>query len=139
METDGMRYLDGEMPERERADFERHVEACESCRESLRGFKELESVTRRITMKDPADEFWEKYWKSIYRRVERKTAWIFIIAGTIMLVGFTLYQSIRSFGEITFEKFALVVFIIGAVLLLLSVIRERYHQYKTDRYKDIQR
>jgi len=27
----------------------------------------------------------------------------------------------------------------GFVILLISVIRERVHQYKTDRYKDIER
>ena len=90
-------------------------------------------------MKDPTDEFWENYCKSLYRRLERKTAWIFIIVGTIMLIGYELYRAATSFGKLTFEKAALVVFAVGALLLLVSVVRERIHQYRGDRYRDIDR
>jgi predicted anti-sigma-YlaC factor YlaD len=139
MESDGMRYLDGEMSPAERSEFEEHIERCETCRRSLVRFRELQSLTRRVKMKDPTDEFWESYWKSIYRRLERKTAWIFIIVGAAMLIGYELYRTVASFGKITFEKIALVIFIIGALLLLVSIIRERLHQYKVDRYRDIER
>jgi hypothetical protein len=90
-------------------------------------------------MKDPTDEFWEGYWKSIYRRLERKFAWWFVIIGAVMLLSNVLYKVLQDFGRLTFEKLAVVVFIVGAVLLLISVVRERIHQRKTDKYKDIQR
>lgn len=139
VESDGMRYLDGELSAEERSAFEKHIEHCETCRRSLEQFRELQSLTRRVKMKDPTDEFWELYWKSIYRRLERKTAWLFMIAGAIMLVGYELYRAVVSFGKITFDKVALVVLAIGAVLLLVSVVRERLHQYKVDRYRNIER
>ena len=59
IETDGMRYIDGEMSPQDRAEYERHLEHCEECRRSLEGFEGLQSLTRRIKMKDPTDEFWE--------------------------------------------------------------------------------
>ena len=139
METDGMRYLDGEMSDSERVVFERHIEQCGECREVLKDLRKLQTLTGRIKMKDPTDEFWEDYWKSIYRRIERRTAWIFIIAGALMLIAYELYRSVLSFGKITFEKVALVLFVVGGILLIVSVVRERAHQYKTDRYKDVER
>lgn len=139
MEHDGMRYLDGEMPPQERLGFEKHLEQCEACRRSFESFRELQSLTRRVKMKDPTDEFWEKYCKSLYRRLERKTAWVFIIVGAIMLIGYELYRAVVSFGKITFEKAALAVFAAGALLLFVSVIRERIHQYRGDRYRNIDR
>jgi anti-sigma factor RsiW len=139
METDGMRYLDDEMSSNERIEFEEHCAQCDDCQQNLQSFRELQSLTRRIKMKDPTDEFWESYWKSIYHRIERKTAWILIIIGAVMLATSVSYQAIRSFGEVTIEKIALVVFIVGIILLLLSVIRERVHHYKADKYKDITR
>jgi hypothetical protein len=139
IERDGMRYLDGEMRDDERVEFEKHLEGCDSCRENMQRFRELQSLTRRITMKDPADVFWESYWRSIYRRLERSIGWIFLVAGGLMLVLYALYQVIPTFKRITFEKIAIVVFVLGAVLLLVSVIRERIHQHKVDRYRDIQR
>jgi anti-sigma factor RsiW len=139
IESDGMRYLDGEMSPSERLEFEEHLERCDTCRRSLGRFRELQSLTRRIKMKDPTNEFWEGYWKSIYRRLERKTAWIFIIMGAAMLIGYELYRAVVSFGRLSFEKIALVVLLVGAVFLLVSVIRERLHHYKVDRYRDIER
>ncbi len=35
METDGMRYLDGEMSAAERAAFEEHLSSCGECRQSI--------------------------------------------------------------------------------------------------------
>ncbi len=139
IESDGMRYLDGEMRDDERVEFEKHLEECDSCRGNMERFRELQSLTRRVKMKDPIDAFWESYWRSIYRRLERSVGWIFIIAGGLMLVVYGLYQVIPTFRQITFEKVAIVVFVLGAVMLLVSVIRERIHQHKVDRYKDIQR
>jgi len=139
MEHDGMRYIDGEMSPEERLEFEEHMKGCDACRRSLEGFRELQSLTGRIKMKDQTDAFWEQYTKSLYRRLERKTAWIFIIAGAVMLVGYELYRAVVSFGRLTFEKAALVLFVLGAVLLLVSVIRERIHQYRGDKYSKIER
>lgn len=139
MEHDGMRYLDGEMDDRERAAFERHLEGCGDCRCAMEELREVNRLTGSITMKDPQDEFWNLYWKGIYRRLERRTAWIFMIAGVGMLVGYELYRAFSSFGRITFQKVALIVLIVGLVLLLVSVVRERIHQYKSDPYRDVKR
>jgi predicted anti-sigma-YlaC factor YlaD len=139
IETDGMRYIDGEMTPHDRAEYERHLERCDDCRRSLEDFGGLQSLTRRIKMKDPTDEFWEVYWKSLYRRLERRIAWIIMLIGAIMLIVYQLYQAASNFGRITFEKVALVLFAAGAAMLLISVVRERVHHYKVDRYKDIER
>ncbi len=139
MEHDGMRYIDGEMDDAKRVAFEEHLGVCDDCRRALEELREVNRLTGSITMKDPQDEFWDLYWKSIYRRLERKTAWIFMIAGIAMLVGYELYRAFSSFGRITFQKVALIVFIVGAALLLVSVVRERIHQYKSDPYRDVKR
>ena len=139
IETDGMRYIDGEMSPQDRAEYEGHLKSCDECRRSLEGFNGLQSLTGRIKMKDPTDEFWEVYWKSLYRRIERRVAWMIMLVGAVMLIVYQLYQAASNFGRITFEKVAIVLFAAGAVLLLISVIRERVHQYKVDRYKDIER
>ena len=46
MEHDGMRYLDGEMTPEERLEFEGHLEQCETCRNSLGAFRELDLYLR---------------------------------------------------------------------------------------------
>ncbi|MBN1164128.1 MAG: zf-HC2 domain-containing protein [Candidatus Krumholzibacteriota bacterium] len=139
MERDGMRYLDREMSARERKEFEEHLENCPACRESLREFSRLEALTRKVKIKDPVDMFWEGYWKSIYRRVERKSAWILFISGLILVSAYAVFRVVRDFGAFTFEKAALLILLAGVLLLLISVVRERIHQKKVDKYKDIER
>ena len=139
MESDGMRYLDQEMSPTEREGFERHLESCRICRESIRQMENLGKLTRGVMIKDPQDTFWEGYWKPIFRRIERKTAWIFILIGGLLVILYEVYRAVRNFGELTFEKIAIILLITGFLMLLVSVLRERIHQRKVDRYKDIKR
>jgi predicted anti-sigma-YlaC factor YlaD len=138
-EHDALRYIDGEMSGEEAADFEAHLSNCKDCRGTVQRFKELKSITGRLKMKDPTDEFWDSYWKSLYRRMERRVAWIFIAIGGVMFVAYAVYEIIRSFNEFTWDKVALAFVMIGVLLLLISVVRERMHQYRVDRYKDVER
>lgn len=138
-ESDGMRYIDGEMDAAGRTEYERHCAACADCRRSLDAYAALDSLTRRVKMVDPTDAFWERYWRSLYRRVERKTAWVLILAGGAMLLLFALQQIVVFLREITFEKVGVILLAAGFVLLLVSLARERAHQKRVDPYRDVQR
>ena len=139
IETDGMRYLDQEMTPDERAEYERHLRSCSSCRESIRQMENLGKITSSVRIKDPQDAFWDEYWKPIFRRTERKTGWVLILAGGVMVILYALYRIIRNFGELTFDKFAVILLFTGFIMLFVSVLRERLHQRKSDRYKDVKR
>ncbi len=139
METDGMRYLDGEMSTAERKSFEEHLASCGECRKAIGELGSVERLTGMMKIRDPLDDFWEAYWKKLFRRLERKTAWLLMIAGAALIVLYALWKGVTDFGEITFVKVVAVILAAGFVILLISVIRERIHQYRTDRYKDIER
>jgi len=137
MENDGMRYIDGEMTPVQAAEFEKHLAGCETCRRSIAELGRVDSIAGRMRIGDPMDVFWEGYWKSIYRRGERRGAWILILIGAAATVLFVLIEMGRNFGPVTFLKVAVTVLAAGFALLLVSVVRERVHQKKTDRYRDI--
>jgi predicted anti-sigma-YlaC factor YlaD len=139
METDGMRYLDGEMTAAERIEFSEHLESCEVCRQSMEELGSVERLTGMMKIRDPQDDFWEGYWKSLFRRSERKSGWLLMIAGAALIVLYALWKGVTDFGEITFMKVVTLIAAAGFVILLISVIRERVHQCKSDRYKDIDR
>lgn len=134
-----MRYIDGEMTEPERKAFELHCADCSSCREQLAKFAQLEELTRRVKMIDPMDEFWEKYWRSLYRRVERKTAWVLLFSGFAILIFYVLRDFVSSIKFITMDKIAVMLIAAGFILLLLSLARERYYQSKSDPYRNVKR
>ena len=139
IETDGMRYIDGEMTAAERTDYEAHMASCGDCRRAIDELGRVERLTGMVKLRDPQDDFWEGYWKSLLRRGERKTGWWLIIVGAALAILYGLYKGVSEFGEITFIKVVMVGLAAGFVILLISVIRERLHQFKTDPYKDIER
>jgi len=134
-----MRYLDGEMSADERTAFTEHLSSCGECRQSMEELGSVERLTGMMKIRDPQDDFWEVYWKKLFRRFERKTGWLLMIAGAVLIVLYALWKGVTDFGEITFMKVVMIVVAAGFVILLISVIRERLHQYKSDRYKDIER
>lgn len=137
METDGMRYLDHEMTADEIEEFDRHLAECEECRAVMRQMGRLDAFTGRMKIRDPVDTFREGYWKSIYRRIERRSGWLFVIAGAIIAVAYLLFEMFRNFGRITPGKIGVLILLAGLLFLFISVLRERYHEKKTDRYEDV--
>ncbi len=131
--------LDGSIsPDGERSLAE-HLSSCGECRQAMNELGSVERLTGMMKIRDPQDDFWEVYWKKLFRRFERKTGWLLMIAGAVLIVLYALWKGVTDFGEITFMKVVMIVVAIGFLLLLISVIRERVHQYKSDRYKDIER
>ena len=139
IETDGMRYIDGEMSAAERNAFEEHLASCEECRLGIDELGRVERLTGMMRIRDPQDDFWETYWKNIFRKTERRTGWLLLIAGAALIVLFALWKMVTDFGDITFVKVVTVILVAGFVILLISAIRERLHQFRTDRYRDIDR
>ncbi|HSG27943.1 MAG TPA: zf-HC2 domain-containing protein [Candidatus Krumholzibacterium sp.] len=137
METDGMRYLDHEMNADEIEEFDRHLSECAECRTTMDQLGRLDAFTGRMKIRDPVDTFWEGYWSSVFRRLERKSAWLMIIAGAFIVAVYALVMMFRNFGRITIGKVGLMVLIAGLVFLFISVLRERHHQSKSDRYNDV--
>jgi anti-sigma factor RsiW len=139
IETDGMRYIDGEMTAAEKNEFEKHLASCVECRRAIDELGRVERLTGMMRIRDPQDDFWEVYWKKLFRRTERRTGWLLLISGAALIVLYALWKGVTDFGEITFVKVVTVILTAGFIILLISAIRERVHQYKTDRYKDIER
>lgn len=137
MKTDGMRYIDGEMSVADRSAFEAHMADCDACRREMRELGALERLTGMLTIRDPMDDFRETYWKGILRRIERRAGWLLLVLGAAMIVGRELLLAARSFERVTFGNLAAGALIAGGVLLLVSVIRERVHQHRSDRYRDV--
>lgn len=82
------------------------------------------------------------YWSKLFNRIERAVGWFFFVTGLIILVSYTLYQFalllFRDSQISLFIKIGLFSVIMGGVILLFSVIRERIVLSKKDKYSEIQ-
>jgi predicted anti-sigma-YlaC factor YlaD len=136
-------YLDGEIDPTTRSEVEKHLADCDSCRKEYQSFVKLKEVTDRMRFADLSDDLWTGYWKGIYRRIERGAGWIFLSLGAIILLVFGAYQFLKEFLAAPhislIAKIGVSTCVFGAIILLVSIIRERLFLYKTERYKKVEK
>ena len=129
-----MRYIDKEMENRERSEFEKHLETCETCRGQLRDFSMVKEVTERVKIADVPEAVWEKYWEKIYNRIERSVAWFLFIIGALILNGYWIYKAITDPSLHNIVGLGVMLMVVGFAILFLSVLREKRAVNKVDRY-----
>ncbi|MCZ6857344.1 MAG: hypothetical protein O7F70_05040, partial [Gemmatimonadetes bacterium] len=83
------------------------------------------------------------YWTSVYHRFERGVGWIMLSLGAIVSLSYGLWQVVQ---EIIADaaipvaiKAAIFVGMVGAVIVFVSVAREKWFVSRSDPYKDVQR
>jgi predicted anti-sigma-YlaC factor YlaD len=138
-QTDGMRLLDGEMSEEEKAEYQSHVGACQDCRVELASLGRVVELTDELKLRTPDDEFWEGYWESIYRRSERSVGFFLLITGIMAVLLYGIVRAVTSPGFLSYEGISVTVILVGLVVIFMSVARERYHESKNDPYKGVKR
>ena len=129
-----MRFIDGEMDDHERAEFEAHIEGCETCRGLLRDFSMMKEVTGNMRVADLPEKVWEKYWTGVYNKLERSVAWFFFVIGSLILTLYGVYEAVTEPGMDSIVRLGLILLLVGFAILLMSVVREKLTVNKSDRY-----
>ena len=138
-----MAALDGEVSAEERNELDRKLASDPELRQEWDRLRRVKEVTSSMGLKRPPDEVWDDYWTSVYSRFERGLAWILVSAGAVVLLSFGLWELVGHIladsdlpGFVKISVFALMV---GLVVLLVSVIREKLFTRRRDPYKEVQR
>ncbi len=136
-------YVDGELTPEQIVEFERRLADDPELRKELDAFRKLKEVTGAVKYADIPQSVWQGYWQSLYRRLERGTGWILLSISAILLLGIGAYCLCMDFflnpDKPILLKIAVGAGILGLVVLLVSVIRERLFAYNRDRYKEVTR
>lgn len=132
-----MGYIDDELSQAEKMKLEAHLKTCAACKQSLAEYKKLKEVSSTMRFKEPNDALWDKQWQRITNKLTRSISWLLIIVGIVIIVGFAIYQFIQNPGVEGIVRVGIFALFIGFFLLLISLILERIKEYKTDRYKEI--
>ena len=87
--------------------------------------------------------YWDEYWSHVYNKIERGFSWIFISIGAIIILSFAAWNAIANLINdsqmSTFLKTGIFIFIIGMVVLLVSILREKLMVKKVDKYREVER
>jgi len=139
-----MGYLDGELDPEQRARFESHLATCKACALELAEFRKMKEELSMLRFQEPSDAELERYWRSIYNRLERGLGWILFSVGAIILLcygGFKLIQGLIKDPTVALLlKAGVLALVFGVVILFVSLLRERLAVRKVDKYsKEVQR
>ena len=129
-----MRYIDGEMDDDERIEYKKHLETCDTCRQSITDFSMLKEVTETMKIADLPEVVWDKYWEKVYNRIERSVAWFIFIIGALILSSYWIYKVITNPDLYNIVGLGVVLMVVGLAVLFLSVLREKLTVNKDDKY-----
>lgn len=86
---------------------------------------------------------WESYWSRLYNRLERGLSWILVSVGAIIVLSYSAYHALQEFiadsSMPLVVKWGVAALVLGGIMLLVSVLREKLLLRKHDRYKEVER
>jgi anti-sigma factor RsiW len=133
---DLMRYLDGEMSPEERALVDAELASSTELQRELAIFRSMKADFQELSF-HPA-EYRESVWDRVNERVTRPVGWILVAAGAAVWMSYGAYLFATSSTD-PWEKLATGAVAIGILMLLSSVIWDRYREWQHDPYRDVQR
>ncbi len=131
-----MRYLDGELDPRERERIERELDSSTEFRRELLVYRAMKDDLQTLKLAEAGSN--GSIWYSVSRQITRPLGWVLIIVGAVVWAAYGIYLFLTSSAFIL-EKLATSAIGIGILLLLASVIGERYREWLADPYRDVQR
>lgn len=127
--------LDGELDGDQRAELDEHLASCSGCQRELDSLRCLFSGTgAAFGGEGPPDEVWDTFLDDVYNRLERKTGWVLLVFGLLVLGAFGTYAFIVEPWGSALIKILIATPTVGLLLLFVSVLRQRLESVKTDRY-----
>ena len=132
-----MGLIDQELSPEEASEVNKHLHRCERCREEYEQLQETCNKIESISIKEPEDKILEKLWRSPYSRISKISGFLLVLFGWISLIVYTLVEWILHGSQGLFHKITIGAIILGFLVLLASVIRERIKGYKSDPYKEV--
>jgi len=138
-----MGAVDQELTSSELKEFNHLIKTDPGFRKEWEQYKKLKEVTQAMKFKSPPKEVWDNYWLSIFNKIERGIAWIIFSIGAIILITYGLFKAVEAIiADPQLEgiiKIGIIAVLLGLVILLVSVAREKLFVRKSDPYKEIQR
>ena len=131
-------YIDGELTQQDRQRVERHCEQCDTCREQLNELRDLRERMGRARLSPIGEDQWRETMNDPSVQTTRSIGWLLFIAGCIGLAFLVLHVFFFDAGLSIQEKLLFGALYGGLGVLLASVIRQRWIESKTDKYKDVE-
>jgi anti-sigma factor RsiW len=131
-------FLDGELTQAESQRVRVHVEDCSDCQRALDELRALQETAQSIEFPSPERAEIDRLDQALSVRGPRLVGWSLILTAGAVWTVYAAYrfltQPVLDFGELVAAGA-----LIGFVLLLVSVLRQRLLEWPHDRYRRVKR
>ena len=138
-----MKVVDNEASHEEEEKVKNHISQCSECRDEYHKMLKIKGATGEMKKQLLPEMAWDEYWRHLYNRLERGIAWIFISIGAIILLGYAVVDFVNSVlvhSQLTpLQKGGILIISLGAVILFISVLREKLMVRRYDKYREVKR
>ncbi len=131
-------FVDGELTQQQRQRVTLHCEQCDECRENLTSLRTLRARVGDAHLSEVGEDKWRETMDDKTVQVSRSIGWLLFVSGLLVIAGIGLFGFIFSSEISIVMKLIMSVIYGGLAMLLLSVLRQRLIERKTDKYKDVE-
>jgi len=131
-----MRYLDGEVGPEERGRIEASVETSTELRRELAVYRAMKDDLQSLNLSVGGPN--GSVWHAVNRHLARPLGWALLLVGALVWAAYGVWVYFTS-PSFLWQKMATGAVGVGILVLLASVIWERYRVWLTDPYRDIQK
>lgn len=131
-------YLDGELTQQQSQRVDVHVSSCAECRDRLSDLAELRQRVSGARLSPVQEDAWRENMNDMVVKVSRGLGWLLFLGGLLLVAGLGIYQFVIDTAAGWGVKLVISAVYLGLGALLVSVLRQRLVERKTDKYKDVE-
>ena len=131
-------YVDGELTQQQRQWVEVHCRDCADCRRDLGELRALRERLGRATLSEMGEDRWREEMNDTSVTTTRTVGWLLFVIGALAIGAWVVFGFLADPGIGLGVKAMFLAFYGGLAVLLISVLRQRLIEHKTDKYKDVE-
>ena len=131
-------FIDGELTQQQRQFVTLHCDRCETCSVELDRLRAVRERVKNASLSETGEDKWRETMDDSSVQVTRGIGWLIFIIGLLAVAGVGLVGFIFTNDLSIGMKLIFVAIYGGLALLLISVLRQRLIERKTDKYKDVE-
>ena len=131
-------FIDGELTQQQRQFVTLHCDNCETCCEELARLKEIRERVGKSALSEAGEDKWRETMDDSTVQFTRGIGWLIFIIGLLAIAGVGLVGFIVTNDLSIGMKLIFIAIYGGLALLLISMLRQRLIERKTDKYKDVE-
>lgn len=130
-----MRYLDNELSRDHRTRVESALAQSTELQRELAIFRAMREDLRSLPLDARSGR---SVWGGVQHRLSRPVGWVLLVAGFVLWAGYGAWVFFTTPSN-PVEKLAVGALAVGFLILLVSAILDRMHEWRDDPYRDIER